>query len=113
MRVACPPKLLRTVMFCGLTDQLNSRRYFPPPSFVSVPMSWLVEVTKTCSVAFVRVLVASTRSVRFDASYSARVMETVSTDGVAGFIVRVAERAALANRDDSIARLNQPKKRLR
>ena len=52
-------------------------------------------MTKTCSVAFERELVASTRSLRFDDSYSARVMETVSTDGVAGFIVRAAERDEL------------------
>ena len=38
-RVAEPPKLLRAVMFCGLTDQLSSALYLPPPLFVSVPMT--------------------------------------------------------------------------
>lgn len=59
-------------------------------------MSWLVEVTKTCSVAVELVLVASTRKVRFDDSYSARVIETVPVVGVAGgFIVKFAERSEL------------------
>jgi hypothetical protein len=43
--VAEPPRLLRTVMFCGLVAQVNSPRYLPPPSLVSVPICWPVEVT--------------------------------------------------------------------
>jgi hypothetical protein len=38
-RVACPPKLLRTVMLCGLTDTLSCPRNRPPPSLVNVPIS--------------------------------------------------------------------------
>ena len=49
-------------------------------------------MTKTCNVAFDRVLVASTRSVRFDDSYSARVIETVSAVETGGLIVKLAER---------------------
>ena len=50
--------------------------YLPPP-FVSVPISAFVEVTYAFSVALAFVLVASTRSSRFAAVYSARVTETV------------------------------------
>ena len=78
--VAEPPRLLRTVMLCGLTDTLNSLLYLPPPLFVSVPISCPLDVTKTCSVAVERVLVASTRSMRLSVSYSARVIVTVSVD---------------------------------
>ena len=39
VRVASPPKLLRTVMLCGLTGHVNSPRNLPPPSFESVPIS--------------------------------------------------------------------------
>ena len=79
-------------MFCGLTDQENSPRYRPPPSFESVPISRLVDVTNTCSVAVERVLVASTRSLRLLTVYSARVIETVSAPAAAGLMVKVAER---------------------
>ena len=51
-----------------------------------------MEVTNTCKVAVERVLVASTRSLRLPASYSARVIETVSTPPAAGLIVKFAER---------------------
>lgn len=34
-----PPKLLRTVMFCGFADQLSSPPYLPPPLFDRVPMN--------------------------------------------------------------------------
>jgi hypothetical protein len=84
-----PPKLLRTVTFCGLTDQLSVALYLPPPSLASVPMICPDDVTRTCIVAFVRVLVVSTRSVRFWDSYSARWIATVSPAGVT---VSVAER---------------------
>src|SRR5687767_10338398 len=76
-------------MFCGLTDQLSVALYFPPPLFASVPMICPVDVTKTCIVAFVRVLVASTRKARFDDSYSARWIATVS---LAAVTVKFAER---------------------
>ena len=78
-------------MFCGLTGQEISPRYLPPPSFDSVPISWLLEVTNACNVAFERVLVASMRSLRLPVSYSARVIVTVSA-AAAGLMVKVAER---------------------
>lgn len=78
-------------MFCGLTGQENSPRYLPPPSFDSVPISWLLEVTNACNVAFERVLVASMRSLRLPVSYSARVIVTVSRLA-AGLMVKAAER---------------------
>lgn len=34
-----PPKLLRTVTFCGFVDQVNWPLYFPPPLFVRLPIS--------------------------------------------------------------------------
>ncbi len=79
-------------MFCGLTGQLNSPRYLPPPSFESVPINWLLDVTNACNVAFERVLVASMRSLRCPVSYSARVIETVSGPPAAGLMVNVVER---------------------
>jgi len=79
-------------MFCGLTGHENSPRNLPPPSFESVPISWLLEVTNACNVAFERVLVASTRSLRLPPSYSARVIVTVSVPPAAGLMVKVAER---------------------
>jgi hypothetical protein len=51
-----------------------------------------LEVTSACNVAFVRVLVASIRSLRLPVSYSARVIETVSVPEAAGLMVKVAER---------------------
>src|SRR5205814_10180147 len=57
-----------------------------------VPISGLVDVTNTRNVAVERVLVASTRSLRCPLSYSARVIETVSTPPAAGLMVKVAER---------------------
>lgn len=42
-----PPELLLTVMFCGFVGQENVLRYWPPPMFFSVPMSWSVAVTNT------------------------------------------------------------------
>lgn len=65
-------------MFCGFADKVKSPLYLPPPLFVSVPISWFVEVTNTCRVAVDFELPASTRRVRFALSYSARVIETVS-----------------------------------
>jgi len=53
-----------------------------------------VDVTNACKVAFVRVLVASTRSLRLPIAYSASVIETVSAPPAAGLIVKVAERDA-------------------
>ena len=70
-------------MFCGLTGHVTSARNLPPPWFASVPINWLLEVTNTCRVAFALVLVASTRSLRPPASYSARVIATESGAGVA------------------------------
>ena len=82
-------------MLCGLTDQENSPRYLPPPSFESVPISSLVDVTNTRKVAVERVLVASTRSRRLPVSYSARVIVTVSAPPPPGLMVKVAERDVL------------------
>jgi hypothetical protein len=92
-RVAEPPELLRTVMFCGFVARVNWPMYFPP-LFVSVPISCPLVVTKACSVAVERVLVASTRKVRFAVSYCASVMLTVSTGVDAGLSVSVAVRVA-------------------
>ena len=91
--VAVPPLLLRTVMSIGLTGHVNSARNLPPPSFESVPMSWPLEVANTCKVAAARVLVASTRSLRWLFTYSARVIATESGAGVAcGVTVRPTVR---------------------
>ena len=43
--VAVPPRVLRTVMFCGLLGQVKRPSYLPPPLLLSVPINWLVEVT--------------------------------------------------------------------
>jgi hypothetical protein len=60
-----------------------------------------VAVTKTCSVALLLVLVASTRSVCFELSNSARVIRTVSVVGggvvATGVIVSVALRVTPLN----------------
>jgi hypothetical protein len=45
VRVAEPPRLLRTVTLCGFVGQENWPLYLPPPSFVSVPISSPVEET--------------------------------------------------------------------
>lgn len=95
--VATPPRLLRTVMFWGFVDTLSSPRYCPPPLFERVPSSCPVDVTNTRSVALVLVLDASTRSMRFPLSNSARVILTVSVLGggggtVTGLIVSVLLR---------------------
>ena len=37
--LADPPRLLLTVMFCGLLGQENWPPYLPPPLFVSVPIN--------------------------------------------------------------------------
>ena len=55
-------------------------------------------MTKTCNVAVERVLFASTRSLDFDRSYSARDMEIVSAAGAFELIVRVAEREMVFKR---------------
>lgn len=60
--------------------------------FASVPMSWLVEVTNTCRLAFERELLASTRRLRLLPSYSAREIETVSAAGAVALIVSGATR---------------------
>lgn len=84
------------MMFCGFVETLSSALYWPPPLFDSVPRSCPVAVTKTCSVALLLVLVASTRKTRFELSNSARVILTVSVLGgggaATGLIVSVALR---------------------
>src|SRR6266851_5551309 len=87
--VAEPPRLLRTVMFCGFTGHENWPVYLPPPLLASVPISPPVEVTKTCNVALALVLVASTFKILSATLYSASVTATVSA-GVAGDTVSVA-----------------------
>jgi hypothetical protein len=92
-RVALPPAALRAVMIAGFDGKLRLARYLPPPVFVKVPMVWFVDVTKTVNVVFRFVLVASTRSSRLAASYSARVTLTVSdAGGGVGFTVKLALR---------------------
>lgn len=99
--VATPPRLLRTVMFCGFVETLNSPRYCPPPLLPRVPMSAPDAVLKTCNVALELVLVASTRKIRLPESNSARVIPTVSVAGggvvTAGLIVSVALRVSPLN----------------
>jgi hypothetical protein len=82
-------------MLCGFAAKLNSLLYLPPPSLLNVPMSAPVEVANTCSVDVEREEVASTRRMRFETSYSARWIETVSVVEAAGFIVRLADRKVL------------------
>lgn len=78
-----PPLLLLTVMLTGFVATLvKTRSYLPLPLLVSVPMVAPLEVTKTVSVAVELLLVASTRSSRFEERYSARVIETESATGV-------------------------------
>lgn len=89
-------------MFCGFVDALNSPRYCPPPAFDIVPNNCPVELTNTCNVALLLVLVASTRNTRLSLSYSARVTLTVSVDGgggvvADGLIVNVALRVTPFN----------------
>src|SRR5918999_1757395 len=76
-------------MFCGLEGQEKSPRYLPPPSLRSVPISSLVEVTWTLSVALAFELVASTRNCLFPAEYSATCTDTVSVAGGVGVGVGV------------------------
>lgn len=96
--MATPPRLLRTVMFCGFVETLSSPLYCPPPLFDSVPRSAPVELTNTRNVALLLVLVASMRNTRLSVSYSARVILTVSVVGdVFGFIVNVALRVMPLN----------------
>ena len=76
--VAEPPRLLRTVMFCGLFGQVNLPLNLPPPVPVNVPMRSPVAVTYAVSVAPAAVLVAWTESCRFETRYWARVIATVS-----------------------------------
>ena len=45
VRLAEPPRLLLTVMFCGLVGQAKSPRYRPPPSLRKVPINVLVALT--------------------------------------------------------------------
>ena len=90
-------------MFCGFVDAPNSPRYCPPPVFDIVPNNCPVELTNTCNVALLLVLVASTRNARLPLSYSARVTLTVSVDGGgggvvdAGLVVNVALRVTPFN----------------
>ena len=44
-REAEPPRLLRTVMFCGLVTTLNLPVYRPAPADVSLPINAFVDVT--------------------------------------------------------------------
>lgn len=90
------------MMFCGFVDALNSPLYWPPPLFERVPRSCPVAVTNTRRVALLLVLVASTRRTRFELSYSARVILTVSVLGGGGgaatvLIVNVALRVVPPN----------------
>lgn len=62
------------------------------PSLVRVPIRTSVAVTYARRTAVEFVLVASTRSMRLPASYSARWIATLSAAWVAGFTVRTAER---------------------
>jgi len=106
---ALPPLSLRTVMLCGLTGNVNSARNRPPPWFESAPISWLLEVTNTCRVAFALVLVASTRSLRLPASYSARVIATESGAGVAcGVTVKPTLRYATGSTTTAAPKQSRP-----
>ena len=93
--LAEPPRLLRTVIFCGFVDNENSPRYRPPPSLVNVPISVFVDVTYTLKVALELLLVASTRNSSFPAEYSASWIDTVSAATVVGVRVGVNEGMAL------------------
>ena len=91
-------------MFCGFVETLSSALYWPPPLFDRVPRSCPVAVTNTRSVALLLVLVDSTRRTRFELSYSARVILTVSVLGGGGgggaatvLIVSVALRVTPPN----------------
>ena len=77
-RLAEPPRLLLTVMFCGFEPSSNWPWYWPLPLFCSVPMSAPEDVTKAFKVAVELVLVAWTFSTWSDTTYSARVIVTVS-----------------------------------
>src|SRR5439155_7502151 len=81
-----PPRLLLTVMVCGLVGQVNRPLNLPPPMLVSVPINWFVAASKTCSVALLLVLVASTRSCFVARVNSARVMVTVSASATAATV---------------------------
>ena len=87
VRVAEPPRLLRTVILCGLLVTENS----PRPA-ESVPIRVLVDVEYTRKVAPAAELVASTRKMRFAPSYCALEMDTVSALVDAAVTVSVAER---------------------
>ena len=63
---ADPPKLLRTVMFCGFVGQESEALKRPLPLFFNVPTRAPVAVTYTRNVAVGSVLVASTRKLDFD-----------------------------------------------
>src|SRR4051794_35977386 len=87
--MAVPPRLLRTVMFCGLLDNVKRPLYLPPPSLLSVPISWLVEVMYTLNVALELVLIASTLNSLLLVAYSTRVMVTESLEVGVGVRVGV------------------------
>ena len=82
--------MLLTVTLCGFDGHANWPECFEPPSLRSVPISAPVDVMYTRSVADALVLVASIRSSRFCAVYSARVTLTRSAPADAGWIVSYA-----------------------
>ena len=61
-----PPKLLRTVIFCGFVGQESEALKRPLPLFFNVPIRAPVAVTYTRSVAVGSVPVASTRKLALD-----------------------------------------------
>ena len=61
-----PPKLLRTVIFCGFVGQEKEALKRPFPLSLNVPTTAPVAVTYTRSVAAGSVLVASTRRLDLD-----------------------------------------------
>src|SRR4051812_20407784 len=88
-RVALPPSELVTRTVPGLARPRKIARYWPPPLFCSVPMRAPVASLNAVRVAVALLLVASTRSARMLAVYSARVTVTRSLAGAAaGVTVR-------------------------
>jgi hypothetical protein len=67
--LADPRRPFVTVLFCGFAGYVNSPLYVLPPTLVSVPSSWPVDVTtETVSVAVVLLFVTSTLRTRSMAS---------------------------------------------
>src|SRR4051794_37079024 len=75
-------------MLPGLAATLNCPSNLPPPLLASVPMIAPFAAVETVSVALALLLVASTRSWRFEVVNSARVTATESAAG-AGVAVGV------------------------